>query len=32
MNIVLNGIFFLPFLFAKEYKSKAIEEQSNLDL
>lgn len=31
-NIVLNGIFFLPFLFAKEYKSKTIEEQSNLDL
>lgn len=31
-NIVLNGIFFLPFLFAKDYKSKTIEEQSNLDL
>ncbi|MEG2789293.1 MAG: type II CAAX endopeptidase family protein [Romboutsia sp.] len=32
IGIVGNAIFFLPFLFAKEYKSNNVEESSTLDL
>ena len=32
ISIVVNAIFFLPFLFAKEYKSNNVEESSTLDL
>ncbi|EQK38329.1 membrane spanning domain protein [[Clostridium] bifermentans ATCC 19299] len=30
--IVVNAIFFLPFLFTKEYKSKTVDEISTMDL
>ncbi|MDK2587266.1 type II CAAX endopeptidase family protein [Romboutsia sedimentorum] len=32
IGVVANAIFFLPFLFAKEYKSNNVEESSTLDL
>lgn len=31
MGIVVNAIFFLPFLFTREYKSNNIEDSSSLD-